>query len=152
MPHVGKMPWAVLSFILFVLPVAQAQVSRAPAAGTARACDAQCKRLRVGALEQFAGRLRQAAAMNAPATVPAEQRAQIERFNAWAAEYAARALRLAAIGRAELSGKSDAAISFNSEYVAFQQRIQQESKRFQQASAPMKSRNDAALDAIRNMK
>lgn len=110
----------------------------------------ECTRQRVAALRTLARGLGNAAATKPTEKLEPEQKDQLERFDKWLRSTRADALRLATMGeKAKGEGTQRA---FNLQYLALQDTVRNESRRFGTISAAAKKKHDVALNSVRNLK
>lgn len=110
----------------------------------------ECTRRRVTELRALARALGNAAAAKPTEKLEPEQKDQVERFDKWLRSTRADALRLATMGeKAKGEGTQRA---FNLQYLALQDTVRNESRRFGAISTIMKKKHDVALNAVRNLK
>jgi hypothetical protein len=109
-----------------------------------------CTKQRVAQLRALARGLGNAAAVKPTEKVEPEQKEQLERFDKWLRSARADALRLATMGeKAKGEGTQRA---FNLQYLALQDTVRTESRKFQTISTIMKKKHDVAMTSIRNVK
>lgn len=109
-----------------------------------------CTKRRVADLRALARGLGNAAATKPTEKLEPEDKDQLERFDKWLRSTRADALRLAALGeKAKGEGTQRA---FNLQFLALQDSVRTESRRFQAISTIMKKKHDVALSSVRSLK
>lgn len=119
---------------------------------------------RVSRLRRTRDLLQAQAVAPLPPELPAEERAEVRRYRAWLQKSVVRLDELVRRGealiRAESKASSMAATarmqemnrSFSLQYLAIQNKLQQESREFYLISNVMKTRHDTAKNAINNLR
>lgn len=109
-----------------------------------------CTKHRVAQLRALARGLGNAAAMKPAEKLEPEERAQLDRFDKWLRANRGEALRLVTMGeRAKSEGTQRA---FNLQYLALQDSLRAESRRFQSISTIMQKKHEVAMTTIRSQK
>ncbi len=128
---------------------APAAAQAAPDTGCTQPLDA-CTKQRTAALKAQARRFTAASRMKPATTLTAEERAKVQAYDRWLRAQSQKARELAERGTAATTAGIQTA--FNREYAQLQQRIQREHRQFDEISNIMKSKHDAAQNAIRNIR
>lgn len=109
-----------------------------------------CTKERTAALKTQARKFTAAARLKPATTLTAEERAKVQAYDRWLRAQSQKARDLAERGTAATTAEIQTA--FNREYMELQQRIQREHRQFEPISNIMKSKHDAASNAIGNVR
>lgn len=121
----------------------------APEVGCSTPLDA-CTRERIEALNALARRLTAASRQRPAATLSAEERDRLARYDRWLQAQARRARELAERGGAATTREIQ--LSFNQQVLELVRQIEREHRQFDAVSSIMKSKHDTAKNAIGNVR